>query len=115
MTTPDGAQLMVGDVEWLDGLRGQVCPSSATPAVKEDEGGEGRAAEEQYGVREDLGNLGLDARIQQLNISSAPEKSSLTLERPSRLVLAAGVQSEPGSLFTLWWSYSRATTKCKKE
>lgn len=106
---------MVGDVEWLDGLRGQVCPSSATPAAKrEDEGGE-RTADEQHDVPVDRGNLCLDARIQQLNISSEPEKSSLTLERPSRLVLAAGVQSEPGSLFTLWWSYSHATTKCKKE
>lgn len=106
---------MVGDVEWLDGLRGQICPSVATPCAKREEDECEGTAEEQQDVCEVRGNLCLDARIQQLSISSEPEKSSLTLERPSRLVLAAGVQSEPGSLFTLWWSYPRATAKCKKE
>lgn len=204
MTTPDGAQLVVGDVDWLDGLGAQLpelplpllgtethsssfsskysknntkcsfpsasggqnsnhtislCPAEAyLPSFDEKQS-------KQFNVREPLlyhmnesckcqtysepesavEALSMDnsgATLQCFNCNSRvatdldnssnentashqphchdvdnPEESHPLekLTRPGHLVLAAGVQSEPGRLFTLWWSTDKQSAKCKKE
>ncbi|XP_053636721.2 F-box/WD repeat-containing protein 2 [Cherax quadricarinatus] len=208
MTTPDGAQLVVGDVEWLDGLgmhlpgpsvmsvsaepnseksdcsksspscsytatetqnlnrpssivysdvcyrtytqkgspesgvqkystyhagvEGNVwdCQDSSSPSPVGATGGDwclGYAqSEPQYSNNNrpvtvssndvPLQVTGLQSHGINMTFSSTKERHiSVKLERPGHLVLAAGVQSEPGRLFTLWWSQSTLASKCKEE
>nr|XP_045621225.1 F-box/WD repeat-containing protein 2-like [Procambarus clarkii]XP_045621232.1 F-box/WD repeat-containing protein 2-like [Procambarus clarkii]XP_045621240.1 F-box/WD repeat-containing protein 2-like [Procambarus clarkii] len=204
MTTPDGAQLVVGDIDWLDGLGGHLLDRLLLPicaelnTVKDNDSkitgsclfvatdaqnlntpssiayGDGfYRPHDQDGSREldiqknlgchpaeeykcwdpeeessPLGAAGGDwcvansetspqysnnnrpvasssecvplqvmsTQCHRSNVKCAKERhTSIRLERPSHLVLAAGVQSEPGRLFTLWWSHSELSSKCKKE
>ncbi|XP_071544749.1 uncharacterized protein [Panulirus ornatus] len=201
MTTPDGAQLVVGDIDWLDGLGGQL-PELKVPAISAETSGKSDNTESsvcsfnkesqeninkpssvssshlglkvydqnrspECGAQHHstyhpnkgcmckdsqgeaianiaasgdmcMGNYGTDLHYRNNNdpaITSSddlyvPETSlqppshtvhhtketyRVKLERPGHLVLAAGVQSEPGRLFTLWWTHSKQTGKYKEE
>ncbi|XP_042218688.1 F-box/WD repeat-containing protein 2-like [Homarus americanus] len=207
MTTPDGAQLVVGDIDWLNGLGGHLLDLSEPPLTTEfnnDQSNEVKStksccsdAERQQNLNkvssvvssedshkifqqnrspecgtqqfspcqpaelcecrdaeEEVSPIGAvggelpvcmmgnsDTNLHYSNNNSPATISSedvplqaaslqyhgsnmnctkdtqlsVRLERPGHLVLAAGVQSEPGRLFTLWWSNSKQTLKCKKE
>lgn len=175
MTTPDGAQLVVGDTDWLDGLRGYVpddipCMSSSNSGNELSNKNQNLACsaplKEQLGNCNDCGVVtspinndnrfdnaegvdhnipccsssvrgfqDLDTRIKEIHLDnnnfntvtysselppSSRSKSNFShgkmrLERPSHLVLAAGVQCEPGRLFTLWWSNYKIMSKYKEE
>ncbi|KAK7075020.1 hypothetical protein SK128_026056 [Halocaridina rubra] len=173
MTTPDGAQLVVGDTEWLDGLRGYLpeemsvsqsssrnllsnqyeynalheavgnvftvncdnrsnttddccasaetgissTPSCSTSTLVEfqdlDRNKDGKEVINMKNNNSNNGNNTEEAASSLVQISSSiPIRK---LERPSHLVLAAGVQSEPGRLFTLWWSNLKMMSKYKEE
>lgn len=193
MTTPDGAQLVVGDVEWLDGL-GVHLPGPATSPptahIETSNCDESASVNAQglvgHGMESEVSERYMNARLQCHNenislsqnlVSCSTEKEheseelgdhqcdndenevdqmcvdvpccahsneqttssaamqcecasdeckclvmdsssgciSQQQEKPSFLVLAAGLLSEPGRLFTLWWALSKHTHKCKKE
>lgn len=203
MTTPDGAPLVVGDIDWLDGLGGKL-PELKVPTLSAEtnngksDNNESTACSfnnkgsqqnintassidssklgvevydqntyQEFGTQhhctnhpskgcmcEDsqgkslanstasgdmcMGNCGTDLHYcnnndpaiissddrdvpgtsfqpQSHNVNSTKETYKVKLERPGHLVLAAGVQSEPGRLFTLWWAHSKQIGKYKEE
>ncbi|XP_068220548.1 F-box/WD repeat-containing protein 2-like isoform X2 [Palaemon carinicauda] len=174
MTTPDGAQLVVGDTDWLDGLRGYVpedtCMSNSSSGNELSNKNQNLACNVPF--KEEVGNCNdcgvgttlvnndnrfdhaegvdhnipccsssvggfqdLDTRIKEIHLDNSNFNSAsysgelptvsriksnlshakMRLERPSHLVLAAGVQCEPGRLFTLWWSNYKIMSKYKEE
>lgn len=198
MTTPDGAQLVVGDSDWLDGLRGCVpddvsdgrsssnsklsnsnqsvacstpnklqvancnpitsptandhvancnsitsptangnssvdledgnyaspCCSSANAMDSEDldpKDKESTIGEGSKSNNVENNNFSMICNLAEPSSSSLNKNKSnvshakMRLERPNQLVLAAGVQSEPGRLFTLWWSNFKSMSKYKEE
>jgi len=196
MTTPDGAQLVVGDTQWLDGLTGDLVIQSSLGSNKvsrvkstgttlkngfQMDGGilkdsrNGRESPKPLYSEPDMNNGTSDCRTPnykgysnssttgnppnrtpevgayrgdnnttgRISLNTVDEtytpggscNDRITQESKSytntrtcstkshqvltgsqgQLVLALGIQSEPGRLFTLWWAKPEQGPKCKKE
>ncbi|XP_076043942.1 uncharacterized protein LOC143027004 isoform X2 [Oratosquilla oratoria] len=132
MTTPDGAQLVVGDTDWLDGITGSPLLdigepigsaqtsilSSCSNALADNDNifqpppqldpVHANAFKSKRPSSDGKGNsLG--------GASSQGRKSLCSRKLRDKLVLAAGIQNEPGRLFTLWWATAASMAAKFKE
>ncbi|CAL4060466.1 unnamed protein product, partial [Meganyctiphanes norvegica] len=116
MTTPDGAQLVVGDTQWLDGLTGDLVIQSS---LGYDKLKQNKSApcnlKNGYQIDGGIVNNYRNSRDSPLPLYSEPEMKHISIRSQGQLVLALGIQSEPGRLFTLWWSQPQQEPKCKEE
>ncbi|KAK3851848.1 hypothetical protein Pcinc_041528 [Petrolisthes cinctipes] len=161
MTTPDGAQIVVGETGWLDGLGPHLPqpPLALAPSFKHRSRGCTSCKSNQPGdcdssaAAYNMSSFSRDGRacisacvgtceggcLPCTSNSHSPVHTSvdvfcgqhqkcasqggtnsipltnLKLGSGGHLVLAAGVQTEPGRLFTLWWAEAGMEEKHKKE
>ena len=122
MTTPDGAQIVVGDRGWLDGLTGGKDWSKWGTVEENDQSNNiddfFYQFDDTYIPRcmEYINEVLQDNKDKEkLSIKVLGRLSQCTPKRRHhpQLILAAGVKTQPGQLFTLWWSSERFTSNNK--